>query len=54
MSNEVFLQLMAVDKKVLDGRLRLIINVSHGKSAIFDDITEESVKIAIDRCRKEI
>ncbi|RMA82250.1 3-dehydroquinate synthase [Umboniibacter marinipuniceus] len=54
MTNEEFLQLMAVDKKVLDGRLRLILNVDHGKSAIFDDITEESVKVALDRCRKEI
>ncbi|WP_298633148.1 3-dehydroquinate synthase [uncultured Umboniibacter sp.] len=54
MSNTEFLQLMAVDKKVLDGQLRLILNVGHGKSAIFDDITEESVKVALDRCRKEI
>ena len=54
MSDEDFLSLMALDKKVLDGRLRLILNTSRGKSAIFDDITKESVKVALNRCRSKI
>ena len=38
MTEEQFLSLMAVDKKVLDGRLRLVLLASMGKAVVTDDV----------------
>ena len=47
MSADQFLQLMALDKKVLDGRLRLIILESIGKAVVSDTAPVSSVIKAI-------
>jgi len=40
MGAEVFLDLMARDKKVVDGRLRLILLKAIGDARIIDDVSE--------------
>ncbi|VAW52055.1 3-dehydroquinate synthase [hydrothermal vent metagenome] len=47
MTAEKFLELMSVDKKVLDGVLRLVLMKGIGKSLVTNDYTEEALKQAI-------
>jgi len=47
MTTEKFLDLMSVDKKVLDGVLRLILMKGIGKSVLTDDYTPEDLSKAI-------
>jgi 3-dehydroquinate synthase len=49
MTTEQFLQLMSLDKKVLDGRLRLIILEAIGQAIVCDDATVDSISDAIAR-----
>jgi 3-dehydroquinate synthase len=48
MSVDKFLKLMSVDKKVLDGVLRLVLMKGIGKSVVTSDYTLEDLKKAID------
>ena len=48
MSTKKFLQLMSVDKKVLDGVLRLVLMKGIGKSLVTDDYTAEDLNKAIE------
>ena len=50
MTSEQFLQAMAVDKKVLDGRLRLVLLRSLGEAVIVDDTPRELILEALLRC----
>ena len=50
MSPEQFLELMSLDKKVLDGKLRLIILQALGQAIVTDQITASEVVQAIKRC----
>jgi 3-dehydroquinate synthase len=50
-SNERFFELMAVDKKVLDGTLRLILPTSIGTSKIADNVDRLLIDRAIDAAR---
>ena len=43
MSPRDFLDLMARDKKVIDGRLRLILLTAIGSAAVVDDVSEEEL-----------
>lgn len=52
MSAEQFLPLMAVDKKVLDGRLRLVLLTALGKAVVTEEINEQEVLAAIEACRR--
>jgi len=47
MTAEKFLDLMSVDKKVLDGVLRLVLMKGIGKSLVTDDYTLEDLNQAI-------
>ena len=47
MTTEQFLDLMSVDKKVLDGVLRLILMKGIGKSVVTDDYTLDNLRQAI-------
>ncbi|MBT8120247.1 MAG: 3-dehydroquinate synthase [Gammaproteobacteria bacterium] len=47
MSADKFLELMSVDKKVLDGVLRLVLMKGIGKSVVTDDYTLDDLKKAI-------
>jgi 3-dehydroquinate synthase len=49
MSTEQFLSLMSVDKKVLDGVLRLVLMKGIGQAVITDDYTLDSLKKAINQ-----
>ena len=49
MSSERFLELMAVDKKVLDGKLRLVLMKGLGHSVIAEGITSDAIKACIER-----
>lgn len=51
MSAEAFLPLMAVDKKVLDGRLRLVLLSALGQAVVTEDLNEQEVLMAIEACR---
>lgn len=51
MSAEQFLELMALDKKVLDGRLRLVLLSAIGKAVVNDSVSARQVAEAIERCR---
>lgn len=51
MTNETFLTLMGVDKKVLDGRLRLVLLESMGKAIITSDINAELLAQTFAACR---
>jgi 3-dehydroquinate synthase len=48
MSRADFLAFMARDKKVVDGRLRLILLRSIGEACIVDDVTEEELRALLD------
>lgn len=51
MSSQQFLELMALDKKVLDGRLRLVLLEAIGQAVVNDQVPSEKVVQAIDHCR---
>jgi len=51
MAAETYLELMAVDKKVLDGRLRLVLLKSLGQAVVTEDLQVEQVLAAINACR---
>jgi len=51
MTDEKFLQLMGVDKKVLDGRLRLVLLESMGKAIVTSDIDSEMLTKTFAACR---
>jgi 3-dehydroquinate synthase len=52
LSDEDYLLLMAVDKKVIDGRLRLILLKSLGEGVIIDDVEIQLLKTTLQACRK--
>jgi 3-dehydroquinate synthase len=43
MSPEIFIDLMGRDKKVIDGRLRLVLLRAIGEAAIVDDVSEDEL-----------
>jgi len=47
MTTDKFLELMSVDKKVLDGVLRLVLMKGIGESVVTDDYTLDDLKKAI-------
>lgn len=51
MSASEYLPLMAVDKKVLNGRLRLVLLSAIGKAVVTEELTEQEVLSAIEACR---
>lgn len=51
MTDETFLSLMGVDKKVLDGRLRLVLLESMGKALVTSDIDAEMLAQTFAACR---
>lgn len=53
MSPEVFKSLMGVDKKVLDGRLRLVLLESMGKAIITSDIDADLLQQTFDACKAD-
>ena len=48
MDAAMFLRLMAHDKKVIDGRLRLILLQDIGEACIVDDVTEAELRDLLD------
>ena len=54
MSVDQFLELMAVDKKVLDGQLRLILLKSIGKSVVTSDFSAEKLKYCLQQATSAI
>ena len=44
MTVEQFLELMAVDKKVLDGQLRLVLLKSIGEAVVSKDVPEQALR----------
>jgi len=53
MSPEVFKSLMGVDKKVLDGRLRLVLLEAMGKAIITSDIDADLLQQTFDACKAD-
>jgi 3-dehydroquinate synthase len=51
MTPEQFLQLMGVDKKVLDGRLRLVLLAEMGRAVVTSDIEAELLAQTFAACR---
>lgn len=51
MSSAKFLELMAVDKKVINGKIRLVLLRSIGQAFVTDEVPTEMIVKAIDRCR---
>lgn len=51
MSDQDFLNLMAVDKKVLDGQLRLVLIKQMGEAIVTSDLAVDDVKATIAECR---
>jgi 3-dehydroquinate synthase len=51
MTSEQFVELMGVDKKVLDGRLRLVLLASLGKAIITSDIDKVLLLQTFAACR---
>ena len=49
MGAEAFLTLMARDKKVVDGRLRLVLLRAIGEACIVDDATEDELRDLLGR-----
>ncbi len=49
MDSEQFMALMAVDKKVLDGRLRLILMQALGQSVIAEQVDLEALRACLDK-----
>ncbi len=52
LSSERFLELMAVDKKVMDGVLRLVLMKGLGHSVISDEASPEQIRAVLDRHHK--
>ena len=52
MDSQRFLDLMAVDKKVQAGKLRLVLMHGIGKSVITDKATPEQIRAAIEDHRQ--
>ena len=44
MNSDLFLQLMAVDKKVLDGKIRLVLLKSLGNAVVTDEFEFDLLK----------
>jgi 3-dehydroquinate synthase len=53
MSNEQFLQLMAVDKKVLDGQLRLVLLEGIGKAIISSNFNQDNLQQILKQYRDD-
>jgi 3-dehydroquinate synthase len=51
MTDEEFLSLMGVDKKVMDGRLRLVLLQAMGKAEVTSDINLEQLRQTFAACR---
>jgi len=51
MTGEQFLELMSVDKKVLDGRLRLVLLSSLGAAVVTSDIDAAQLQQTLTNCR---
>ncbi len=51
MSNFAFMERMRRDKKVMDGRLRLILLNAIGRAVIVEGVSDDLIFAAIDRCR---
>lgn len=51
MSDQQFLELMAVDKKVVDGSLRLVLLEKMGQAIVTSDIKQSDILQAIQSCR---
>jgi 3-dehydroquinate synthase len=52
MTPEQFVELMGVDKKVLDGRLRLVLLESMGKAIVTSDINTDLLMQTFAACRE--
>ena len=48
MNGESFVELMAVDKKVIDGRLRLVLMEGIGKAVVSDGVDPQAIASAVD------
>ena len=48
MNGERFVELMAVDKKVIDGRLRLVLMEGIGKAVVSDGVDPQAIASAVD------
>jgi 3-dehydroquinate synthase len=51
MTSEQFIELMGVDKKVLDGRLRLVLLMSLGRATVTSDIDKSLLLQTFSACR---
>jgi 3-dehydroquinate synthase len=51
MTDEQFIELMGVDKKVLDGRLRLVLLTSLGRAIVTSDIDKALLLQTFSACR---
>lgn len=51
MTNDDFLSLMSVDKKVLDGRLRLVLLESMGQAVVTSDVKKDVLLETLSACR---
>ncbi|MFT7223296.1 MAG: 3-dehydroquinate synthase [Cellvibrionaceae bacterium] len=51
MSTDQFLSLMSVDKKVIDGRLRLVLLKGIGEAVVSSDVPIEKIRDALRACR---
>jgi 3-dehydroquinate synthase len=54
LSSEAFLRLLAVDKKVQDGRLRLILLKNLGEGVIVDSVDSKLLRATLDTCRTSL
>ncbi len=54
MTADMFIDFMQRDKKILDGKLRLILLESIGKAVIRDSVPTDLIKQAIDACRTKV
>lgn len=52
MSTDQFLELMAIDKKVIDGRLRLVLLKEVGQAIVSDNVPIEKIRDALRSCRE--
>lgn len=48
MTSETFIDLMALDKKVIDGQMRFVLLNALGSAAVVDDVTEAELTALID------
>ncbi|HLA75453.1 MAG TPA: 3-dehydroquinate synthase, partial [Gammaproteobacteria bacterium] len=49
--NQRFIELMSVDKKVMDGKLRLVLLQSIGAAIITEEIPRQALSATLDHCR---